>query len=230
MNRIIWKDAGGFTPTVRVIADVADELNLDRFNTQSTTLAIRDGVLRDIREHARSAAVEVGGILVGEAYVDPVSGQYLVNVIGSLPAIGAHGTGTYFKFTPEAWNYISNQRAKRFPDLVTIGWYHSHPGLGVFYSATDRASQEAFFHHPWNVGLVIDPISDDIGVFVGRSCMRGDDCMVPYSRVSNAHFDPSLALAPSLRVDRRRWAMVACGAGIGGAIAVSLAGRRFRNH
>lgn len=225
MSRIVWEDAGVYTPTVRDLAHVARDLHLSRFSAQKPTIAIRHSVISDIRVHARSHAVEVGGILVGEAFVDPASGEHLVDVIGCLPAVGAHGTGTYFKFTSEAWDYISNERSRRFPDLVTVGWYHSHPGLGVFYSATDRASQQAFFHHPWNFGLVIDPTTPEIGVFVGGECARHDDCLVSYH--------PSVAVeSPSVPTpavgDRQRWAFVACGAGFGGLLAATLASRRRR--
>jgi proteasome lid subunit RPN8/RPN11 len=225
MSRIVWEDAGVYSPTVRDLAEVAGERGLPGLAPTAATFAIRRSVQRDIQAHARSKPVEIGGILVGEAYVDPITGHFLVDVVGSLPAIGAHGTGTYFKFTSEAWDYISNERARRYPDLVTVGWYHSHPGLGVFYSATDRASQEAFFHHPWNIGLVIDPVSNEIGAFVGRNSARCDNCLVYYD--SPARQMPAPPTLPPSR--RQRWVMMACGAGVGSLVAATLAARNRRH-
>ncbi len=41
---------------------------------------------------------------------------------------------------------------------MVVGWYHSHPNLGAFFSGTDRATQRAFFNRPYSVGLVVDPV------------------------------------------------------------------------
>jgi proteasome lid subunit RPN8/RPN11 len=46
-----------------------------------------------------------------------------------------------------------------------IGWYHSHPGYGLFLSDTDVKSQITFFPHPYHVALVIDPIRKEYGFF-----------------------------------------------------------------
>ena len=54
------------------------------------------------------------------------------------------------------------------PLELIVGWYHSHPGLGAFFSATDRRTQAAFFPHPYSVGWVIDPELDDEAFFVGQ--------------------------------------------------------------
>jgi len=55
---------------------------------------------------------------------------------------------------------------------ITVGWYHSHPDLGAFFSQTDRATQRAFFNAPYSVALVIDPIRNEEAWFVGAESSR----------------------------------------------------------
>ncbi|HEU5433526.1 MAG TPA: Mov34/MPN/PAD-1 family protein [Thermomicrobiales bacterium] len=130
-------------------------------------IAMRRDAWERMLAHVRPSPDEAGGVLVGSVWRDPTSGQTLVDVVAALPALGAYGSPTYFRFTPAAWDAISREREALHPDLLTVGWYHSHPGLGVFYSGTDRAAQRAFFARPWNVGIVIDPMNGAYGLFLG---------------------------------------------------------------
>jgi hypothetical protein len=53
-----------------------------------------------------------------------------------------------------------------------------NPGLGAFFSETDRKTQRAFFNHAYCLGWVIDPASDDEKWFLGARCEQ-----LPASRV-----------------------------------------------
>jgi len=56
---------------------------------------------------------------------------------------------------------------KRYKDSkhFIVGWYHSHPGYGIFLSDTDIKSQITFFNQPCHVALVIDPTRGEYGFF-----------------------------------------------------------------
>jgi proteasome lid subunit RPN8/RPN11 len=113
---------------------------------------------------------EHGGVLLGRAFVDPGDGQPYAVIEAAVPALDTEGSSVHLQFTPEAWAYISGIIEENYPDLVVIGWYHSHPGLGVFMSDTDRATQRAFFSHPWSVAVVSDPLLLETGWFAGPEC------------------------------------------------------------
>ena len=53
------------------------------------------------------------------------------------------------------------------PGEFVVGWFHSHPGIGAFFSATDRRTQAGFFHHPFSLGWVIDPQRREQAWFAG---------------------------------------------------------------
>jgi proteasome lid subunit RPN8/RPN11 len=99
-----------------------------------------------VMAHVDGDTKEVGGLLLGQVWEDnlnPKSGDGpLVILVDAVPSA-----------------IYSN---------TVVGWYHSHPNLGAFFSGTDRGTQRAFFNHSYSVGWVIDPFRDERKLFVGR--------------------------------------------------------------
>ena len=83
----------------------------------------------------------------------------------AVPALDFASSGISLRMESGVWE---RARAALRPLEMIVGWYHSHPGLGAFFSATDRRTQAAFFPHPYSVGWVLDPVLDDEAFFVGR--------------------------------------------------------------
>jgi len=125
---------------------------------------ITAGVMQAIREHAAAwRDREVGGILLGEVYEE--AGRFLVSVEESLPALYTRAGPAFLTFTARTWLDILARRNTR-PEAKTVGWYHSHPGWGVFLSGYDRFSHRSFFgRQPWYIALVTDPLTGEFGVF-----------------------------------------------------------------
>jgi proteasome lid subunit RPN8/RPN11 len=132
---------------------------------------------------------EHGGVLVGHPFRDPVSSHYFVDIRAAIPAINSEGSPVHLQFNAEAWDYISGLLEESFPDHVLLGWYHSHPGLGVFMSGTDQDTHRAFYYHLWNLALVVDPVLRRSGWFAGPECLLlGKDQVILYGPKS----DPDL--------------------------------------
>ena len=108
--------------------------------------------------------VELGGVLLGGQYHDP-QGRPFVLVTDSLRAQHYESTKGSFKFTHDTWQEITRQRDQFGPDVQMVGWYHTHPGWGVFLSGMDLFICEHFFNRPLDVALVIDPCRDERGLF-----------------------------------------------------------------
>jgi proteasome lid subunit RPN8/RPN11 len=128
---------------------------------------IRRSVLNDIRDHARgNTDVEVCGVVVGTVYRDNVGpwGFIAANIRGNF----ASGRNAQVTFTSETWTDIHQQMEARFPKQRILGWYHSHPGFGIFLSEMDVFIHENFFAASSQVAFVDDPKSGDRGLFVWR--------------------------------------------------------------
>ena len=118
-------------------------------------------VLRNIRQHARSELdTEICGVLIG-------SGEEDVSLISaSIPGLDAEKAGTHVTFTQDTWQHIYRVKDRDFPDERIIGWYHSHPGFGVFLSDHDTFIHRNFFSAPGQIAWVFDPVSDEEGCFI----------------------------------------------------------------
>lgn len=124
----------------------------------------RQQALSQIRAHSISnLRSELGGVLLGHAYRD--GEKLLVEVIAALPARNDDHGPIHFTFTADAWSQFHHERAAQYPDLDIVGWFHTHPGLGVFYSSDDVVVHTAAFTLPWHVGLVIDPLGNEASYF-----------------------------------------------------------------
>jgi hypothetical protein len=64
------------------------------------------------------------------------------------------------------------------PDQTIVGWYHTHPGFGIFLSEMDVFICEHFFNLPWQTAFVFDPHSGEEGNFIWRSGKPDKDAML----------------------------------------------------
>ena len=68
----------------------------------------------------------------------------------------------------ESWLRAAWQSRQAHPDLEWVGWYHTHPGHGIFLSEPDRELHMTKFHPaacPHATAWVLDPVNGTWGVF-----------------------------------------------------------------
>ncbi len=123
--------------------------------------------LRDIWQHADSdTSREIGGVLVGRVVSGP--GGTIVEIHKAWPAKHTEASSVHVKFTHETWEEWHSALDNEPDGTSIVGWYHTHPGLGVFLSDHDLFIHRHFFNQPWQVAIVVDPISRDFGCFGWR--------------------------------------------------------------
>ena len=116
-----------------------------------------------IEEHAFSRLdVEVGGFLVGR-----IDGP-ATEIVSAKPALTAESNQTHLTITHEAWAEILEVMDSEFPGLAIIGWYHTHPGFGLFLSDYDIFIQQNFFGARGQIAMVIDPLIGEFGYFIAK--------------------------------------------------------------
>jgi proteasome lid subunit RPN8/RPN11 len=132
--------------------------------TRAFQVIFRQSALNRVHAHGDSSLrAEVCGVLVGDVYQDELGVFLLVeHVIEGKSSTSSAGQVT---FTADTWQHIQLEMDKRFPDLRIVGWYHTHPGHGVFLSEMDIFLHESFFGLPWQAALVYDPRNGEEGVF-----------------------------------------------------------------
>jgi proteasome lid subunit RPN8/RPN11 len=129
---------------------------------------IRQSVLNEIHNHGRSAPdIEVCGVMVGNVYQDAM-GPF-VYVEACIRGNFAAGRAAQVTFTAKTWQHIQDVLDKDYPELRILGWYHTHPGHGIFLSDMDLFIHKNFFSLPWHVAFVFDPKAGEEGLFAWRS-------------------------------------------------------------
>jgi proteasome lid subunit RPN8/RPN11 len=107
---------------------------------------------------------EVGGVLVGRI----VAADRETVVSGAIAALEATSERASVTFTHDAWSTVHATLEREFPGQAIVGWYHSHPGFGIFLSDHDTFIQTNFFSNEGQIAHVVDPQAGTEGLFGWR--------------------------------------------------------------
>lgn len=131
-------------------------------------VVFRRSALDAIHAHGKeSLHNEICGVVVGQVHTDK-RGPYLY-IAAAIRGEHANHHAAQVTFTSETWTGIHQVMDSDYPDLRIVGWYHSHPGFGVFLSGMDLFIHDNFFDLPWQIAFVYDPIGGDEASFVWRA-------------------------------------------------------------
>jgi proteasome lid subunit RPN8/RPN11 len=166
-----------------------------------------------IYEHVYANAThEVGGVLVGR-----LGDGELPIVTGSIAALEARGERASVTFTHEAWASVHDQLERNFAGQQIVGWYHSHPGFGIFLSRHDLFIHENFFSDPRQIAYVVDPHAGTEGVFGWRGGQVAvlEECPSGRLGTGGGRARPAAPARRGPRVDRHFLAVMALTAVVG---------------
>ena len=119
---------------------------------------------RESLEHGR----EVGGVLVGYRTVSqtPAGAAYSVQATDLIPMESSSSSGSHVQFDETDWDYVDQQMESLYAaqGKCRVGWYHTHPTQGIFFSQYDRDAHTVF-QQPFQFALVVDPQAMEAGLF-----------------------------------------------------------------
>lgn len=121
-----------------------------------------------VMTHVSNDKNEVGGLLLGRVWENNLSSLHttgpLVILLKAVPSEVCRNSSVSLEMGAEIWNRVNESISD---DLIVVGWYHSHPNLGAFFSGTDRITQRAFFRNSYSAGWVIDPFRNEDKLYFG---------------------------------------------------------------
>lgn len=127
-------------------------------------------VFKTINVHAASDMDnEVGGWLAGRWCHDPQAGTEFIIVEALLPAQQVRSGSTFLTFTHDSQVAMLSALEEQYEDKCIVGWYHTHPRMGIFLSGYDTWLHDHFFPQPWQIALVVEPHAKHGGVFVRQA-------------------------------------------------------------
>jgi proteasome lid subunit RPN8/RPN11 len=173
-----WQDRDSYRPSPKDLELYLESLRMRDLLPQKpgqVVILTRKPAFDALRTHLKSdTTVELGGLLLGPAYYDEKRDAYLLQIEAAIPAEDGLKSATSFAYTPQSWRSLTPHLQQMPADWTLLGSYHSHPGMGVFLSETDRETQQDIFSQDWQTALIYDPVSEALGFFVGRS---GEPCL-----------------------------------------------------
>jgi 26S proteasome regulatory subunit N11 len=161
MRRLIEDSFQPANPIVRVHSWKAPAID----RPSAMNLLTHHSVYEAIMEQSEVALPnETGGFLLGYTGFDPDCGSWYNWIDQAVPIKPVEADAVHFSFTWRDVDEIRNRRERERKSL--IGWYHTHPGLGIFLSDTDLLkTHQQLFNELFQVALVYDCISGRAGYF-----------------------------------------------------------------
>ena len=146
-----------------------------RFGQSKLKVVFLASALSAIFQHASyDLRNERFGILVGGVFSDPRTGEPWVEIVAMLPAERVQANIASVEVSHEEINRLNTKvdsiLASTRETVRKIGWYHTHPGHGIFMSGTDQTNQKLCYTADWQVALVVDPVHRTYGAFSGPDC------------------------------------------------------------
>jgi proteasome lid subunit RPN8/RPN11 len=139
---------------------------------KGNTILLSSNVRTEVYRHIQTTKKEMGGLLIGKLYTaepDDIEGVgSLIQITKAIPSLDFEGTPVSLKMATSVWSQANNLLLQ---DEVIVGWYHSHPNLGAFFSGTDRKTQSAFFNNVYSHGWVIDWVRNEEAWFEGKESL-----------------------------------------------------------
>ena len=164
-SNVINKSSGDFIYSKSFTSKITVARN--KHKTAEVNVLICRSAFENILNYARSdTSVELGGVLMGR--YQEKEGRYLVVIESEIKALHTGKTKTEITFTHKTWEYINQIKEKEHSERKIVGWFHTHPGFGVFLSSHDKFIQNHFFNLPWQLAYIIDPVLGKHGFFSSR--------------------------------------------------------------
>ncbi len=150
------------------VRTAGERLPIGHNTWKAVDILIDENALRASQAHALSSLDrEVAGVMIGPRPEKQPDGRYVVHVIDTIIAKYTVMQGASVTYTPESWRYMNDKLMERYPDetAVIVGWYHTHPGFGIFLSGMDQFIHQNFFTQKWHIAFVLDPRARTSGFF-----------------------------------------------------------------
>lgn len=127
---------------------------------------------------------EIGGMLLGRFSVNNHQ-KYEVSIDKFVPIASSASNVYSIEFSVNSMAKDLTHMLDKYPDLLVVGWFHTHPGHGLFLSPPDLSIQE-HFREPYQIAMEIDSLSAalDTGFFTRKTdgSINNAEYLKPHSK------------------------------------------------
>jgi proteasome lid subunit RPN8/RPN11 len=116
---------------------------------------------------------ETGGFLLGRVGFDAGADCWHIEIDQAVPITPLENDPVHFSFGWQDVDRIRRQREEQ--GKAVVGWYHTHPDMGIFLSETDlERTHRVLFSEPFQIALVYDPVRGRAGYFFWEGLQQID--------------------------------------------------------
>lgn len=123
-----------------------------------------DAAIHHVKEFYEKTGKEASGIIIGYYFQDKF-GEFAVGTRYE-PGTGDNNSAAYCEISVEDHQRIFNICKEK--EMVKIIWFHSHPGMGAFYSQMDQDTLKNRYNASFQAGVVVDFITKTYRVFKAK--------------------------------------------------------------
>jgi proteasome lid subunit RPN8/RPN11 len=160
----------------RMRADVVPEVRYQLRSGSYVNATISGRVCRGLADHGAQSnehGREVGGIVVGhwhEQRGPDGESEHSLTLTDLIPVASFDSSSAHISFTERDWVRAEEEFVQKYAPAhkIRLGWYHTHPLQGIFFSEKDQ-NAHAMFSEPYQFALVIDPLRMEAGWFYWKS-------------------------------------------------------------
>lgn len=146
---------------------VVDKVYLGRKCFTELNQMLTVGNLERAEHEMQGAIPEIGGFLLGKYSFYTGIQKYQISLEEFVPIKPEKNDVFQIEFSTESLVLELGDAQDQFPDMSVIGWFHTHPGHGLFLSKPDLAIHNGFFNELFQLAMEIDSLSEglDTGFF-----------------------------------------------------------------
>jgi len=113
---------------------------------------------------------EIGGWILGKVDSQAKDGSYRVSFEKFVEIHPEDNSQTAIAFGPMAMIKLEEQLERYGDDFEIVGWFHTHPGWGVFLSGDDINLHQTLFKKGYQVAMELDSLrnNNEVGYFTRR--------------------------------------------------------------
>lgn len=172
-------------PNEQWLDTVISEICLSKKAIQDLDNFLR-GQFQQQLDEPEGSIPEIGGFLMGKYCFSEKNQRYRVALEEFVPIVPEENTAYQLQFSTESLVRELGDMQDKYPELAVVGWFHTHPGHGLFLSKPDLTIHDGFFREPYQFAMEIDTMSEnlDTGFFTRTvsGAVNNQDALLPESR------------------------------------------------
>jgi len=142
------------------LSDYWEDSLVEKVYLSSDVIADMVDLYLDHENSSLDLTKEQGAFLLGD-FQELTPSSYNISIEKLLSIESDVQSNTQIEFGHKAWSALDDALDSN-PEYEVVGWFHTHPGHGIFLSNFDVNISETFFNKAFQIAMLIDPLEGQL--------------------------------------------------------------------